>query len=211
MKKEIKYNTILSPFKWFILENFPYIEEDFDALTNWELFCKLGKEINKIIEKVNLSGEEVEKLNKAFNDLYNYVNEYFDNLDIQEEVNTKLDEMVEDGTLEDIINHEIFNELNNKVNSLLPLLQTSKAKTHFINVGVNNGNATAIEIENNNILIDLGAPEGFTALVNYLITNNLTTFKYVAITHWDIDHSNSTENFISLLENQYFQNSKELK
>ena len=41
----------LPPFKWFILENFPFIEADFDALTNWQLFCKLGKEMNKIDRK----------------------------------------------------------------------------------------------------------------------------------------------------------------
>ena len=38
----------LTPFKWFVIENFPFIEADFDTLTEWQLFCKLGKEINKI-------------------------------------------------------------------------------------------------------------------------------------------------------------------
>ena len=99
----MNYNTPLPPFKWFILENFPYIEDDFDALTNWQLFCKLGKEMNKIIEKTNLTGEQVEQLTNAFTELQNYVNNYFDNLDVQEEINTKLDEMAESGELENII------------------------------------------------------------------------------------------------------------
>lgn len=99
----MNYNTPLPPFKWFILENFPYIEDDFDALTNWQLFCKLGKEMNKIIEKTNLTGEQVEILTNSFNALQNYVNNYFENLDVQEEVNTKLDEMAESGQLTDII------------------------------------------------------------------------------------------------------------
>lgn len=93
----------LCPFKWFVLENFPFIEADFDALTNWQLFCKLGKEINKIIAKVNLSGEQVEALTNAFNALETYVNNYFDNLDVQEEINNKLDAMVESGELQEII------------------------------------------------------------------------------------------------------------
>ena len=50
----------LTPFKWFVLENFPFIEADFDALTNWQIFCKLGKEINKVIDKMNLCGEQTE-------------------------------------------------------------------------------------------------------------------------------------------------------
>jgi hypothetical protein len=37
---------------------------------------------------------------------------------ITETINTKLDEMVADGTMDDIINHKIFDELNKKVDSL---------------------------------------------------------------------------------------------
>ena len=99
----MNYNTILPPFKWFVLENFPYIEDDFDALTNWQLFCKLGKEMNKIIEKCNLTGEQVENLTNAFNTLKAYVDNYFENLDVQEEVNIKLDEMAESGELAELI------------------------------------------------------------------------------------------------------------
>ena len=93
----------LTPFKWYVLENFPFIEEDFDALTNWQLFCKLGKEMNKIIKSVNLSGEQVETLTNAFNNLQNYVNNYFDNLDVQEEINNKLDQMAQSGELAELL------------------------------------------------------------------------------------------------------------
>lgn len=99
----MNYNTILPPFKWFVLQNFPYIEEDFDALTNWQLFCKLGKEMNKIIEKCNLTGEQVENLTNAFNALQEYVTTYLENLDIQGEVDAKLDEMAQSGELAEII------------------------------------------------------------------------------------------------------------
>lgn len=88
----------LTPFKWFVLENFPFIEADFDSLTNWGLFCKLGKEINKIINSTNTLGIQVESLT-------DYVKNYFDNLDVQEEINNKLDEMVESGELEDLISN----------------------------------------------------------------------------------------------------------
>ena len=33
-----KYMNRLSPFKWFVLQNFPFIEADFDALTISELW-----------------------------------------------------------------------------------------------------------------------------------------------------------------------------
>lgn len=97
----------LCPFKWYILENFPFIEYDFDALTNWQLFCKIGKEINKIRESENTVGTQVEDLTNAFISLQDYINNYFENLDVQDEINNKLDEMVKDGTLQTILNNSI--------------------------------------------------------------------------------------------------------
>ena len=93
----------LTPFKWFVLENFPFIEADFDALTEWQLFCKLGKEMNKIINSENTLGTQMENVTNAFIELQNYVNNYFENLDIQEEVNNKLNEMASSGELTEII------------------------------------------------------------------------------------------------------------
>lgn len=102
----------LSPFKWFVLESFPFIEEDFDALTEYELYCKIVEYLNKVIASNNLLGEQVETVTNAVIDLENYVNNYFNNLDVQEEINNKLNEMAEDGTLSEIINQEIFGQIN---------------------------------------------------------------------------------------------------
>ena len=93
----------LTPFKWFVLENFPFIEADFDALTEWQLFCKLGKEINKILNSQNAIGQQVENISNEFINLENYVNDYFSNLDIQDAVNEKLNEMAQSGELQEII------------------------------------------------------------------------------------------------------------
>ena len=93
----------LTPFKWFVLENFPFIEADFDALTEWQLFCKIGKEINKIINSQNVVGKQMEEVTNNMISLQEFVENYFDNLDIQEEVNTKLNEMAESGELAEII------------------------------------------------------------------------------------------------------------
>lgn len=82
----------LSPFKWFCLQNFPFIEADFDALTNYELMCKVVEYLNATIKKTNELGNQVEVLTNWFN-----------NLDVQDEINNKLDEMAESGELEEII------------------------------------------------------------------------------------------------------------
>lgn len=150
--------TNLTPFKWYVLENFPFIEADFDALTNWQLFCKLGKEMNKIINSVNLSGEQVETLTKAFNDLQDYVNQYFSDLNVQEEVNNKLDELVQDGTLAQIINENIFNELNEKLNTNITNTNNNTNKlndTNYIFNSVEEMKNSEV-LENNFIVKTLG-------------------------------------------------------
>lgn len=129
----------LCPFKWFVLENFPFIEADFDALTNWQLFCKLGKEMNKIINSENTLGSQVEELTTAFNNLQDYVDNYFKNLDVQEEINNKLNEMAQDGTLEEIIGSYLktkailgFDTVNDMKTSN-NLIENSYAKTMGFN------------------------------------------------------------------------------
>lgn len=129
MNENTNFNYInLSPFKWFVLENFPYIEADFDALTNWQLFCKLGKEMNKIIEKVNLTGQQTEDLTKAFNELKNYVDNYFSDLNVQEQINKKLDEMAQTGELSNIITNLL------KLNPILIIdtIEQIKNSSNFI-------------------------------------------------------------------------------
>ena len=183
MNKDINYNTIIPPFKWFILENFPYIEDDFDALTNWQLFCKLGKEMNKVIAKINACGYQTEELTKAFNELYEYVDNFIKNLDVQEEVNNKLDEMVEDGTMAEIINQEVFDELNAKINAL-----TSNVKYHFIKTGTNSGDCILLQLENKNILYDLSKTTTSGNIENYLTQLGVTHLDGIIISHFHYDH-----------------------
>ena len=218
--------TNLTPFKWYVLENFPFIEADFDALTNWQLFCKLGKEMNKIINSVNVSGQQVETLTTAFNNLQNYVNNYFDNLNVQTEINNKLDEMTENGTLDQIINTNLFSELNNKINSVvngspIPVSSTEEmTDTSKIYVLTSNGEWYYY---NNNEWVSGG--QYFTAINYDEFINDLTivdsAFKYPKekfknnfslINNKTIDWVNNTgntltiDNFSEKLENSQVSN-----
>lgn len=107
----------LTPFKLCVLQNFPFIEADFDAVTNYQLLCKVVEYLNKGIANINSQNDNIRQLEQNFITLYNYVKDFFDNLDVQEEINKKLDEMVADGTLSTIINQEIFSNINNKLNN----------------------------------------------------------------------------------------------
>lgn len=90
-------------FRRFVLQNFPFIEQDFDALTDYELLCKVVEYLNNVIDSQNEVTAEFEALSQAFEQLNSYVTNYFDNLDVQEEINNKLDEMAEDGQLTELI------------------------------------------------------------------------------------------------------------
>lgn len=52
-------------------------------------------------------------INNTVEELETYVNNYFNNLDVQQEVNNKLDEMVLDGTMDQIVNTNITGTLSN--------------------------------------------------------------------------------------------------
>lgn len=143
----------LPPFKGFILENFPFIEANFDAITNYELLCKVIEELNKVIynqnevqelgtELVNYYNALVDALNEAinefesditgdFNDLKNYVDNYFDN-NFPQLVSNKLDEMAEDGTLENLLNDAVH--LIKVYNSLSDLLEESSSMVDGLTV-----------------------------------------------------------------------------
>ena len=200
----------LSPFKLFVLENFPFIEADFDALTEWQLFCKLGKEMNKIINSENTLGTQMENVTNAFIELQNYVNDYFKNLDVQEEINNKLNEMATDGTLAKIINEEIFTELNNKINTNIEntdnntLLLTDECKILFPYRGQNAGDCSIIQNNNKTIIIDLGL--NIAELIKYLLNNNITKIDYIILSHYHADHiaGSEAEGFVTLLNNENF-------
>ena len=95
--------------------------------------CNYLKET--IIPVVNNNADAVEEIQRLYLELQNYVDNYFDNLDVQAQINYKLDQMAQDGTLTaliknyidpyiDIQNNAISNiredvdEISNKVDSV---------------------------------------------------------------------------------------------
>lgn len=74
----------------------------------------------KVIPAINNNATAVEEIQELFVELQNYVNTYFENLDVQEEINNKLDEMALDGTLAQIIeDYATIPELTNRIQHFL--------------------------------------------------------------------------------------------
>lgn len=92
----------LPPFKAWLASNIPSVFDN--TLSYYEELTKLIAYLEQVvIPAVNENELHVEQLDEAFQQLNKFVEDYFDNLDVQEEINNKLDIMTEDGTLSDII------------------------------------------------------------------------------------------------------------
>ena len=107
----------LTPFRLFVKSNFPFIENTYEALDNYGLYSKVVEYLNNVIANENTVESNVSALYESFVSLNNYVSDYFDNLDVQEEINNKLDEMVTTGEFQQIFSN-IYINLQTQINAL---------------------------------------------------------------------------------------------
>ena len=105
MNDKIEKEVItLKPFKRFCMTIGELPSSYLETMTYYEMLVWFTKYMqDTIIPTINNNGEAVSELQNLFVELQTYVNDYFDNLDVQEEINNKLDDMVEQGTLQEII------------------------------------------------------------------------------------------------------------
>lgn len=107
-----------------------------ESMSYYELLAWLCNYIEKtVVPAVDNNAE-------ALVELRDFVIHYFDSTDFQAMVNAKLDEMATDGTLANLINQEIFGELNDKVtqnsndiDSLEDSVDALEEKMDFANAG----------------------------------------------------------------------------
>ena len=71
-------------------------------------------EFNKVIAQWKAMQKNFDNLQDAFNDLKSYVQDYFKNLDVQEEINNKLDSLVANGYFDTFLN-DYFKNLKKRV------------------------------------------------------------------------------------------------
>ena len=76
----------------------------------------------EVVGTVNNNAEAVTELQNLYIQLHDYVEHYFDNLDVQQEINKKLDEMAENGSLYEMFDRFItptLEEQDARVNALI--------------------------------------------------------------------------------------------
>lgn len=107
----------LKPFQYFCMTIGALPSSYLESLTYQELliwFCDYLQ--NTVIPAVNNNAEALEELQNLYVELKNYVDNYFTNLDVQTEINNKLDNMASSGELQELLTLQ-YNELKNEVNS----------------------------------------------------------------------------------------------
>lgn len=100
------YKT-LQPFRYWCQKVLPLVYDD--SLSYYELLCKVVDYLNKTMEDVETLHGDVTNIHTAYDELQSYVNNYFSTLDVQVEINNKLDEMAKNGELSEIINNMLLN------------------------------------------------------------------------------------------------------
>ena len=101
------------PFVQFCCAAIPQVFDD--SLSYYEALCAMWKYLDETVKVINNNALVTEDFIAQVNELHDYIEHYFDNLDVQEEINNKLDEMALNGTLSNIINNELFNNINNQL------------------------------------------------------------------------------------------------
>ena len=75
-----------------------------ESMSYYETLCGLLSYLkDTVIPTLNNNADAIIEVQNLMTQLQSYVDNYFDNLDVQEEINNKLDEMAESGQLTDII------------------------------------------------------------------------------------------------------------
>ena len=103
-----EYN-LRGAFRFWCQKVLPAVYDD--SLSYYELLCK-------VVDYLNTTMEDVTNLTDDVTVLHDYVENYFENLDVTEEINNKLDQMAEDGTLYAIIERftqPIIDEQNERI------------------------------------------------------------------------------------------------
>lgn len=93
--------TKLEPFRFWCQKVLPLVYDD--SLSYYELLCKVVDYLNKTMEDVDTLETDVSNIYAAYDELQEYVNDYFDNLSVQTEINNKLDAMAASGALSALI------------------------------------------------------------------------------------------------------------
>ena len=134
----------IPPFRFWCQKVLPTVYDD--SLSYYEVLNRVTEFLNNVITQMNTLTESEEAFQQSMNDAWEnystdltnewntyrteltavweqyktYIDTYFDNLDVQEEINNKLDEMASDGSLDALL-LPYFNTYKNEINAIVAI------------------------------------------------------------------------------------------
>ena len=118
MNNDLKPINTIPNFKRFCMTIGELPTSYLETMTYYEMLVWFTEYMkNTIIPTINNNGLAVKELQDKYIELKSYVDDYFTNLDVQQEINNKLDEMAQSGELGELI-HKLDDFSNsNKINT----------------------------------------------------------------------------------------------
>lgn len=102
MSEHIEKAPNVPPFVTFVTSTVPMVFDN--SLSYYEALSALWKWLqDDVVNVINNNATVTEDYIQLTNEMKEYMDSYFDNLDVQEEINNKLDEMASNGELQQII------------------------------------------------------------------------------------------------------------
>ena len=145
--------------------------------------ARMYAKVNQLVRHFNCLSKEtketVDEYIAKFVELKDFVDTYFENLDVQEEINNKLDEMAEDGTLQQYVD-DFLAGLTDEVKYCFP--------KNWDNGSYGTGDVSLIQAGGKNILVDTSYNPFKTNLYEFLADYGVTKLDYIIISHYDVDH-----------------------
>lgn len=195
----------LTPFKGWTLENFPFIEADFDALTNYELICKITEYINKVAEQQNNLNQIYIELYNGYKELYDYVNQYLVDIDEVKQAIARIDASLDELAADVLQNSQDIILINSRIDSVITELRAYvDSKVLMLEEEIQNiqigdisvydpttGEILPLQIVINN-LYGLTNKDGLTATEFDALDLTATAFDAYQITAYEFDSSGKT-------------------
>ena len=145
------------PFKFWCQKVLPLVYDD--SLSYYEL-------LSRVIAYLNNTMENVSELGEAYEQLEDFLNHYLDSHNIEQAVNDRLDEMVEDGTLDDIISQVLndkFNAYTTATNARISAVETTVRNQ---GTSLNNQSSRITAIENTMASSMVTLPHLYASVIN---------------------------------------------
>ena len=156
-------------FRNAILETFPFLENDFDAITDYELFCKIYKYLDEVKANKNELPDVSNYVTKDTTELENYT------------LTSDLSEVALTGDYDDLSNKPVIPDVSQYVTKDTTELENYTLTTSLSNVATTGSytdlsNKPTIPTKTSDLNNDSGfITKSVNDLTNYTLTTNLST------------------------------------